>query len=155
VAAALPHLRRSRGSVVVIGSGLAVANVPHSAAYSASKRGLIGWADVLRLEHRDELTVSAVQPGYIRTAIHEAAAARGVSLDGMTRIETVEDAATAIVAALETGRRELGSSPVLTAELWLARRFPATTDRVIAARVRRAPQAILAPTEPERETASR
>lgn len=136
VAAAMPHLRVSRGHVVVVGSGLARVNMPYAAAYTASKRALVGYADVLRLEAAGEVRVSVVQPAYIRTAIHDGPAAAGASLDGMARCETVEDAAAAIVTACETGRRELGSSPVTTLQLWAARHFPAVVDRAVAQRRR-------------------
>jgi NAD(P)-dependent dehydrogenase (short-subunit alcohol dehydrogenase family) len=129
VAAAARHLPAD-GQVVVVGSGLAVATAPCSAAYTASKRAVVGYADVLRLE--SDLTVSTVQPAYIRTPIHHVPERQGVSLEGAVRRETVTDAAAAIVTACETGRRELGSSPVTTAQLWLARHFPAATDRYIA-----------------------
>ena len=140
VAAAAPHLLTASGHVVVVGSGLAVANAPYAAAYTASKRAVTGWADVLRLEHRGRLRVSVIQPAYIRTGIHDIPNAAGATLDGVARVETVADAAGAIVAALETGRREMGSSPITTAQLWLARRLPATADRVVHRRWMRAEQ---------------
>jgi NAD(P)-dependent dehydrogenase (short-subunit alcohol dehydrogenase family) len=144
VAAALEHMGH-RGQVVVIGSGLAVATVPFSAAYTAGKRALTGYADVLRLETHGRLSVSTVQPAYIRTPIHDIPAAQGVSLDGAVRCESVADAAAAIVTACETGRRELGSSPATTAQLWMARRAPAITDRFIRWRWRAAGGASLEP----------
>lgn len=135
------HLRRSThpdgGRIVVIGSGLARANVPFAAAYTAAKRGLVGYAEVLRLELMGELSVSVVQPAYIQTAIHDVPALSGASLEGLVRVETVNDAAAAIVAACETGRRELGSSPLTSLELWFARHFPKAVDRAVAQRMRR------------------
>ena len=136
IAAAMPFLRASRGRVVVVGSGLARVTMPYSAAYTASKRALVGYADVLRLEEQGKVGVSVVQPAYIRTPIHDGPAAAGASLDGMARCETVEDAAAAIVAACETGRRELGSSPVTTVQLWAARHLPGVVDRAVAQRRR-------------------
>ena len=137
VAAAADHLVATHGQVVVIGSGLAVATVPYAGVYTASKRALTGYADVLRMEAGDRLTVSTVQPAFIRTAIHDASTAGGVGLDGVVRCESVTDAAAAVVTAMETGRRELGSSPLTTAELWLARRAPGITDRVLRRRWQR------------------
>ena len=138
VAASVPHMPAGRGSVVFVASGLAVATLPYTAAYTASKRAMTGYADVLRTESQGRLTVSTVLPGYIRTAIHAEANADGASLDGVARCEQVTDAAAAIVTALQTGRRELGSSPATTAEMWFARRAPVLTDWIIRRRWRRA-----------------
>ena len=71
-AAALPHLRASHGRVVNVASGLAHLAVPFATAYCMSKRGLVAYSDALRLEHGDEITVTTVYPGYIRTGIHDA-----------------------------------------------------------------------------------
>ena len=81
-AAALPHLRAARGRVVNVASGLAHLAVPFATAYCMSKRGLVAYSDALRLEHGDEMTVTTVYPGYVRTRIHEAAAGHGLSLEG-------------------------------------------------------------------------
>jgi NAD(P)-dependent dehydrogenase (short-subunit alcohol dehydrogenase family) len=99
-AAALPALRASRGRVVNIASGLAHLTVPYATAYCMSKRGLVGYSDALRIEHGDEITVTTVYPGYVRTPIHEAAAAQGVSLEGMVPAETLAEAAGTVVRAV-------------------------------------------------------
>ena len=36
-----------------------------------TKRGVVAYSDVLRLEEGDRITVTTVYPGYIRTTIHE------------------------------------------------------------------------------------
>src|SRR6478609_10077853 len=71
-ASALPALRASRGRVVNISSGLAHIAVPFATAYGASKRGVVGYSEQLRAEVGDEVTVTTVYPGYIRTRIHDA-----------------------------------------------------------------------------------
>ena len=81
-AAALPHLRASHGRVVNVASGLAHLAVPFATAYCMSKRGLVAYSDALRLEYGDEITVTTVYPGYIRTGIHDAAKEGGVGLEG-------------------------------------------------------------------------
>jgi short-subunit dehydrogenase len=146
-AAALPALLAARhqgdapgppGQVVNVASGLAVAAMPYAAAYSASKRAVLAYSDALRMEYGDRLTVSAVLPGYIRTPIHDGPAAEGASLDGIVPAEPVAAAVAAIVAAIETRRRAVASTPRLHLELTAARLFPALAERVIARRVRRA-----------------
>ncbi len=91
-AAALPALLESGGRVVNVASGLAHVTVPFSTAYTISKRGLVAYSDVLRLEYGDRITVTSVYPGYIRTAIHERSTAAGVPLEGAVPVEQVADA---------------------------------------------------------------
>jgi len=110
-AAALPALRDSRGRVVNVASGLAHLTVPFATAYCMSKRGLVAYSDALRLEHGDAITVTTVYPGYIRTPIHEAAAAKGLSLEGAVPAESLEDAARTLTrAALDGPKRDLATT---------------------------------------------
>lgn len=99
-AAALPALRASNGRVINIASGLAHLAVPFATAYGASKRGVVGFSDQLRAEVGDEVTVTTVYPGYIRTPIHDASQNAGVGLEGMVAPEPVEAAAHTIVRAI-------------------------------------------------------
>jgi NAD(P)-dependent dehydrogenase (short-subunit alcohol dehydrogenase family) len=109
--AALPALRASRGRVVNVASGLVHLTVPLAPAYCMSKRGLVAYSDALRLEHGDEITVTTVYPGYIRTPIHDAAAAKGLSLEGAVPAESVGDAARTLTsAALDTPRRDVATT---------------------------------------------
>jgi NAD(P)-dependent dehydrogenase (short-subunit alcohol dehydrogenase family) len=109
--AALPALRESRGRVVNVASGLAHMTVPFATAYTLSKRGVVAYSDVLRLEEGDRITVTTVYPGYIRTRIHESSAAAGVPLEGAVPVERVEDAARALArAALGPPVRDLATT---------------------------------------------
>ena len=99
-AAALPALRTSHGRVVNIASGLAHLAVPFATAYGASKRGVVGYSEQLRAEVGDEVTVTTVYPGYIRTPIHEASQNAGVALEGMVPPEPLSAAAGTIVRAI-------------------------------------------------------
>ncbi|HEY5318840.1 MAG TPA: SDR family oxidoreductase [Solirubrobacteraceae bacterium] len=110
-AAALPALRASRGRVVNVASGLAHLTVPLATAYCMSKRGLVAYSDALRIEHGDAITVTTVYPGYIRTPIHEAAAAKGLSLEGAVPAESLDDAARTLTrAALDAPKRDLATT---------------------------------------------
>ena len=147
-AAAMPHLLRSAGHVVNVASGLAVVPMPYSAAYSASKRALAAYSDVLRLEYRGRLTVTTVYPGYIRTAIHDGPAAQGVSLEGVVPADTLEQAAAAIVRACARREREISTSLRTTIGLKLARHFPQLTDAAVSWRLRsRRVAGVLAPAD--------
>ena len=99
-AAALPHLRASHGRVVNMASGLAHVAFPFATAYGASKRGVVGYSDQLRAEVGDEVTVTTVYPGYIRTPIHDASREAGIGLEGMVPAEPLTAAVGTIVRAL-------------------------------------------------------
>lgn len=99
-AAALPALRASSGRVVNIASGLAHLAVPFATAYGASKRAVVGFSDQLRAEVGDEVTVTTVYPGYIRTPIHDASQNAGVGLEGMVPPEPIGAAVATIVRAI-------------------------------------------------------
>jgi NAD(P)-dependent dehydrogenase (short-subunit alcohol dehydrogenase family) len=99
-AAALPALRASRGRVVNISSGLAHLAVPFATAYGASKRGVVGYSEQLRAEVGDEVTVTTVYPGYIRTPIHDASVSAGIGLEGMVPPEPLDAAVATIVRAI-------------------------------------------------------
>jgi NAD(P)-dependent dehydrogenase (short-subunit alcohol dehydrogenase family) len=110
-AAALPALRAARGRVINVASGLAHVTVPFATAYTLSKRGIVAYSDVLRLEEGDRITVTTVYPGYIRTRIHERATAAGVPLEGSVPVERVEDAARTLArAALGKPARDLATT---------------------------------------------
>lgn len=99
-ASALPALRASHGRVVNISSGLAHLAVPFATAYGASKRGVVGYSEQLRAEVGDEVTVTTVYPGYIRTPIHDASQSAGVGLEGMVPPEPLSAAVATIVRAI-------------------------------------------------------
>jgi len=99
-AAALPALRIAHGRVVNVASGLAHLAVPFATAYGASKRGVVGYSEQLRAEVGDEVTVTTVYPGYIRTPIHEASQSAGIGLEGMVPPEPLSAAVGTIVRAI-------------------------------------------------------
>ena len=110
-AAALPALRESGGRVVNVASGLAYLSVPLAPAYCMSKRGLTSYSDSLRLEYSGSIEVTTVYPGYIRTPIHDAAAEKGVALEGVVPVERLADAASVLVrASLGPYRRDLATT---------------------------------------------
>jgi NAD(P)-dependent dehydrogenase (short-subunit alcohol dehydrogenase family) len=133
-AAALPHLLRSRGHVVNVASGLAYVTVPFAVAYTASKRAVTAYSDTLRMEYRGRITVSTVYPGYVRTAIHHAPAAQGVSLEGAVPAEPVQYTVDTIVRACLTRRRDLATSRATVVGIFMGRHAPSLLDRVIARR---------------------
>jgi NAD(P)-dependent dehydrogenase (short-subunit alcohol dehydrogenase family) len=137
-AAALPALLESRGRVVNVASGLAVVTLPFSTAYTLSKRAVVAYSDVLRLEYGDRITVTSVYPGYIRTPIHERSRAAGVALEGAVPVERVEDAARTLVrAALGRPVRDIATTRSGAVAYRVLRFLPrGLVDRATRARLR-------------------
>ena len=120
-----------------VASGLACLTVPYSAAYSASKRGVHAYSDVLRMEYGGRISVTTLDPGYVRTPIHDPTADAGVSLEGLVWADSVEQAASAIVRACVERPRGLTTGLRTGVGLALARHFPRITDAAVGWRIRR------------------
>ncbi|MFK8032130.1 MAG: SDR family oxidoreductase [Gammaproteobacteria bacterium] len=77
--AALPHLRESRGRLVVISSLAGLTGVPTRSGYAASKHAVNGFFDSLRIELIGSgVSVTIVAPDFVRSKIHE----RALTADG-------------------------------------------------------------------------
>ena len=138
-AAAIGALRQSRGRVINIASGLAHLTIPLATAYTMSKRGVVAYSDSLRLEMAGEVGVTTVYPGYIRTPIHDASAAKGVRLEGVVPAEPLSAAAATLVRAAlsEKPYRDLATSRQGAAGYAMFRRMPRRTlDRLTLKRLR-------------------
>lgn len=71
--AALPHLLEGGGTIVNTASTAALAGHPWTAAYSASKGGVLALTYTLAVEYgRQGLRANAVCPGAVTTPIHDA-----------------------------------------------------------------------------------
>jgi NAD(P)-dependent dehydrogenase (short-subunit alcohol dehydrogenase family) len=101
--AALPHLVASGGAIVNTSSTAALQAHPWTAAYSASKGGVLAFTKALALEYgKQGVRVNAVCPGGIETAIQQAfrvpegadakLVRRILPFRGMETPETVADA---------------------------------------------------------------
>lgn len=109
--AALPHLRRSRGRLVVMASVAGLTGVPTRTGYAASKHAVFGFFDSLRIELRGSgVTVTLVAPDFVVSEIHR----RSIGPDGRAlgaspmqeaRIMSAEQCARLTVAAMERRRR--------------------------------------------------
>jgi NAD(P)-dependent dehydrogenase (short-subunit alcohol dehydrogenase family) len=67
VRAALPELRRTRGHVVTVASTLGLRAVSDATAYCAAKFGVVGFTRALAAELGDEVGVTLLVPGGMRT----------------------------------------------------------------------------------------
>ena len=102
-AACAGELVRSRGRVVMVASRMAVMQLPLAAAYGASKRGMLAYADALRHELGTHVGVTCVYPSAVRSPIHDSTAEAGLSLEGMSSYEPLEGVVdTVLRAALDS-----------------------------------------------------
>jgi len=102
IKAALPvFLRQRRGRIVNIASVAGKIGIPHGAAYAASKHGLLGLTRSLALEvARDGITVNAICPGPVRTAMNDRRLVYDASRLGTT-VEELETRLTPIGRRLD------------------------------------------------------
>lgn len=67
---ALPHLRRTKGAIVVVSSMTAVLGQEHSTAYSATKAAQVGFVKSLAIElGREGIRVNAILPSNVDTPL--------------------------------------------------------------------------------------
>lgn len=75
--AALPHLRRAGGGALIhLTSVEATRSLPLQSAYAASKHGMVGFIDALRLELKKDgipISVTNIKPAGINTPLYEKA----------------------------------------------------------------------------------
>jgi NAD(P)-dependent dehydrogenase (short-subunit alcohol dehydrogenase family) len=136
-AAAIDSLVASRGRVVFVASRMAFLGLPLGAAYAVSKRGLTAYADCVRAEYGTHVAVSSIHPAMVRTPIHDATAAAGLSLDGVSSEEPLEAVVERIVSACldSRPRRDAAVSRAGRVQLFAARHLPSLVDRVVARQV--------------------
>jgi short-subunit dehydrogenase len=137
--ALLPRMVKAGGGrIVAIASVAGLVGVPLRSGYCAAKHGLIGYHDTLRAETAGHgIQVQVISPGSIRTNVARNAlladgSTRGVSDSVIDNAMAPDDAAAAILAAIESGQRELVLATGAEAEsVALRRRDPdALFDRM-------------------------
>ena len=132
--ACVDALVAARGRVVMVSSRMAVMQLPLAAAYGASKRALVAYADALRLELGTHVSVTCVYPSAVRSPIHDSTQAAGLSLEGMSSYEPLEGVVDAIEHSCLAvrARRDVTTTRRGAVEFWLSRHLPAVTDRIVA-----------------------
>jgi NAD(P)-dependent dehydrogenase (short-subunit alcohol dehydrogenase family) len=96
-------LPRRQGHIVNVASGAGRVPLPGSASYSASKHGVVGLTESLRLEYADSgLRFSVVQPAQVDTAMIE-----GQGGSKLLPVISVDDVAEAVVDAVRRNRFEV------------------------------------------------
>jgi len=108
--AALPHLEKSRGQLIFVGSGIARVPVPQYGGYALAKAAIRTAAIQLRRELRDAgVSVAYVDPGLVATEFHEAA---GVERDPRVKAASPERVAHSILRGIKRRR------PTINAQWW-------------------------------------
>jgi short-subunit dehydrogenase len=108
---ALPHLKKSRGQIVVMASLAGLTGVPTRTGYAATKHAVFGFFDSLRIElDGTGVSVTMVAPYFVRSEIHRRAAGPdgqplGASPMQEDKIMTAEECAALTVAGMERRQR--------------------------------------------------
>jgi short-subunit dehydrogenase len=134
VKAILPHFRaRRQGTIINVASGLADRAVPLQAAYCASKSGIKGFTEALRMEldyEQSGIVVTLALPASINTPLFTHARSRmGVKPQPLPPIYEPPVAAEALVFAAEHPQRDVyigGASKLMSI---MQRISPALLDR--------------------------
>jgi NAD(P)-dependent dehydrogenase (short-subunit alcohol dehydrogenase family) len=139
---ALPHLERSRGAVVAVGSIAARMPLPGMAAYTTSKHGLVGFLDTVRIELEESgssVTLSLVNPGAVDTPLWN-------NLESSTgllppepphpAVYSAESVAEAVLSTIRHPRDELTAGGVARAQVLFYSLLPGAGKRAMQALAR-------------------
>ena len=134
----LPHLEKTRGRLAFVASIAGVLSLPGGfTAYSASKWGVRGLAQVLRPEAAARgVHVMAAFPSILDTPMLAGLEADAPAVYRVFPWHPAEAAAARIVADLERGRRESYMSLGERAGAWCSDAFPAITTAALHAFIR-------------------
>lgn len=139
---ALPHLERSRGAVVAVGSIAARMPLPGMAAYTTSKHGLVGFLDTVRIELEESgssVTLSLVNPGAVDTPLWN-------NLESSTgllppepphpAVYSPQSVAEAVLSTIRHPRNELTAGGVARAQVLFYSLLPGAGKRAMQALAR-------------------
>ena len=117
----------------MVTSRMAVMQLPLAAAYGASKRAMVAYADALRLELATHVSVTCVYPSAVQSPIHDSTKSAGLSLEGMSTYEPVGGVVDAILTAAlaKAARRDVTTTRKGAVEFFLARHLPVLTDAIV------------------------
>ena len=141
-AAALPHLRASRGLLVAVASIAGLTGVPERTGYAASKHAMVGFFESLRIELQGTgVDVTIVAPDFVVSQIHRRAIGPDGHALGQTpmqeaRIMTAEECARLIVPAMSRRQRLLITSARGRLVRWARLLVPRRVDRLAARAIR-------------------
>lgn len=134
---ALPHLERSRGAVVCVGSIASLMPLPGMAAYTASKHGLAGFLDTIRIELEESgssVTISVVHPGAVDTPLWDNLESSTGLLPPEPPFPSVyspESVAEAVLATIRHPRDELVAGGLARAQVFFYSHFGGVAKRAM------------------------
>lgn len=140
---ALPHLKASRGRIVVMSSLAGLTGVPTRTGYAATKHALHGFFDSLRVELAGSgVSVTLVCPDFVLSEIHRRALGPdgrplGTSPMQESRIMTAERCAELALAAAAKRKRMVLLSARGKVGRWVRMLAPGLIDRIAARAVAR------------------
>jgi NAD(P)-dependent dehydrogenase (short-subunit alcohol dehydrogenase family) len=143
--AALPYLKREgRGALIHISSVEAKRSFPFHSAYGASKHGIDGFLETLRVELKHEgwpIGVTQVMPATINTPFFDKGRSKlGVKPVGIPPIYEPETVANIILYAAENPARDLVSGGAAQALIINQRLSPRMLDAILTTRAGFSPQ---------------
>ena len=146
---ALPHLLKSKGSVVGVSSIAGYVGLPARTGYSASKYAMQGFLDALRTENlKTGLHVMVACPGFTasnirNTALSSDGSAQGESPRDEGKMMTAEEVANYIYNGVQQRKRTL----VLTTEgklaVFLGKLFPKFIEKQVFKKMEKEPNSPL------------
>jgi NAD(P)-dependent dehydrogenase (short-subunit alcohol dehydrogenase family) len=109
----LPHLRRSSGTIVNIGSTHSVLPMKGMFAYCVSKSALLGLTRQVAVECLDEVTCNLIAPGWVASPGEmsiQAAAGRPDFPNGIRNMSSAEDVGEAVLYLVSQAARRMTGS---------------------------------------------
>lgn len=135
--AALPHLLKTKGTIVGVSSVAGYLGLPGRTGYSASKYAMRGFLDAVRTEFLDRgIHVLLVAPGYTASNIRFSALTADGSPQGSTpRDEKAMMSAESVAKAIRKGILHNNRTKILTFvqgkfAVWLSKWWPSLVDRL-------------------------
>ena len=118
IRAALPHLEKTAGTLVITGSVASKLPLPLMASYTAAKHGLRGFVDALRIELKAQgssVRIAMVHPGPVDSPFWNNATPSGPAPPDFPRAYTPERVAEALADALVQPRAHRTVGPSMLA----------------------------------------
>lgn len=142
IRAVLPHLERSRGAIVAVGSIAGRMPLPGMSAYSASKHGLAGFLDTIRIELEEggsSVTLSQVNPGAVDTPLWnnlESSTGLLPAEPPFPSVYSPESVAEAVLTVIRHPRDELTAGGLARAQIFFYSAFGSAGKRAMRALAR-------------------
>ncbi len=134
---ALPHILKTKGSILGISSIAGYKGLPCRTGYSASKFAMQGFLESLRIElSQQQVNVLWISPGFVASNIRNTA----LNAQGMAQSETpldeknlmsAEECAEKILKAIQQRKRSLIMTTQGKLTVWMNKFFPSFVDKQV------------------------